>query len=151
MPHTTVLKLAIDVARGMYYLHQRQIIHRDLKTANLLLDENNNVKIGDFGVARIMEQTGCMTAETGTYRWMAPEVIEHRPYDCKADVFSFGVLLWEMLTGEVSADGVLLGPLSILLCHASLLQNHTLHTPNSLVYSQLEKFSLCKCSLLEKL
>lgn len=102
MSYPDALKLAIDVARGMYYLHQRNIIHRDLKTANLLLDENSNVKIGDFGVARIMSQTGCMTAETGTYRWMAPEVIEHRPYDCKADVFSFGILLWELLTGDVS-------------------------------------------------
>ncbi|KAJ0771137.1 putative dual-specificity kinase TKL-Pl-4 family [Helianthus annuus] len=42
-----------------------------------------------------------MTAETGTYRWMAPEVIEHKPYDHKADVFSFGVVLWELLTGKV--------------------------------------------------
>jgi serine/threonine protein kinase len=59
------------------------------------------VKIADFGVARMIETNGHMTAETGTYRWMAPEVIEHKPYDEKADVFSFGVVMWELLTCKV--------------------------------------------------
>ncbi|KXZ52483.1 hypothetical protein GPECTOR_9g527 [Gonium pectorale] len=98
---SAILKLAADVARGMDYLHQRKIIHRDLKAANLLMDDNAIVKIADFGVARVIETTGHMTAETGTYRWMAPEVIEHKPYDEKADVFSFGVVLWELLTCKV--------------------------------------------------
>eukprot|EP00878_Enallax_costatus_P020965 GHUV01022181.1.p1 GENE.GHUV01022181.1~~GHUV01022181.1.p1 ORF type:complete len:482 (+),score=159.09 GHUV01022181.1:903-2348(+) len=96
-----VLKVCVEVSRGMDYLHQRKIIHRDLKAANLLLDENGMVKIADFGVARMIEANGHMTAETGTYRWMAPEVIEHKPYDEKADVFSFGVVLWELLTCKI--------------------------------------------------
>ncbi|KAG6388486.1 hypothetical protein SASPL_149914 [Salvia splendens] len=96
-----MLKVAIDVTRGMCYLHENNILHRDLKAANLLMDENEVVKIADFGVARVLVQSGVMTAETGTYRWMAPEVIEHKPYSHKADVFSFGVMLWELLTGKV--------------------------------------------------
>ncbi|XP_050228101.1 serine/threonine-protein kinase STY17 isoform X2 [Mercurialis annua] len=97
----SLIKVATDVSRGMNYLHQNNIIHRDLKTANLLMDENEVVKVADFGVARVQTQSGVMTAETGTYRWMAPEVIEHKPYDHKADVFSFSIVLWELLTGEL--------------------------------------------------
>jgi len=100
-----VLKIALDVARGMDYLHRRQIIHRDLKTANLLIDGTGTVKIADFGVAKILDSTSSSTAETGTYRWMAPEVIEHKEYNHKVDVFSFSILLWELLTGEVPYSG----------------------------------------------
>lgn len=100
----TVIRVAIDVSKGMDYLHQNNIIHRDLKAANLLMDEHEVVKVADFGVARVQAQSGIMTAETGTYRWMAPEVIEHKPYDQKADVFSFGIVLWELLTGKLPYD-----------------------------------------------
>ncbi|KAK8963482.1 Serine/threonine-protein kinase HT1 [Platanthera guangdongensis] len=76
----SLLRVAIDVSKGMNYLHQNNIIHRDVKTANLLMDKNEVVKVADFGVARVKTQSGVMTAETGTYRWMAPEV---QPYAVK--------------------------------------------------------------------
>lgn len=96
-----VTKAGLDVARGMDYLHKNKIIHRDLKASNLLIDQNGVVKVADFGVSRIKDDKGIMTAETGTYRWMAPEIIEHRPYDTSVDVYSFGITLWELLTGSV--------------------------------------------------
>ncbi|KAH0679962.1 hypothetical protein KY290_023754 [Solanum tuberosum] len=99
-----LLSFAIDVCKGMEYLHQNNIIHRDLKAANLLMDSNNVVKVADFGVARFQNNGGVMTAETGTYRWMAPEIINHQPYDQKADVFSFAIVLWELLTAKVPYD-----------------------------------------------
>lgn len=66
---STVLKIGTEVCRGMDYLHKRKIVHRDLKAANLLMDDTGTVKIADFGVARVMDSAGVMTAETGTYRY----------------------------------------------------------------------------------
>mmetsp|Transcript_2326 Transcript_2326/g.5569 ORF Transcript_2326/g.5569 Transcript_2326/m.5569 type:complete len:548 (-) Transcript_2326:431-2074(-) len=95
-----LIKLSSGVALGMDYLHKLSIIHRDLKTANLLMDENEVVKVADFGVARVKCTDGSsMTAETGTYRWMAPEVISHQYYNHKCDVFGYGILLWELVSG----------------------------------------------------
>ncbi|KAG6390497.1 hypothetical protein SASPL_148232 [Salvia splendens] len=101
-----LLKFAIDVCKGMEYLHQKDVIHRDLKTANLLMDSSSVVKVADFGVARFQNNGGVMTAETGTYRWMAPEVINHQLYDQKADVFSFAIVLWELVTAKVPYDNM---------------------------------------------
>ena len=99
VPLKLAVKQALDVARGMAYVHGLLLIHRDLKSDNLLIFGDKSIKIADFGVARIEVQTEGMTPETGTYRWMAPEMIQHRPYTQKVDVYSFGIVLWELITG----------------------------------------------------
>ncbi|XP_029553572.1 mitogen-activated protein kinase kinase kinase 21 isoform X3 [Salmo trutta] len=114
-PHILV-NWAVQIARGMHYLHEEAvvpIIHRDLKSCNILLlekIENDDIgrktlKITDFGLAREWHNTTKMSA-AGTYSWMAPEVIKSSLFSKGSDVWSYGVLLWELLTGEVPYRGI---------------------------------------------
>ncbi|KAK9277183.1 hypothetical protein L1049_006722 [Liquidambar formosana] len=106
---STAINFALDIARGMAYLHNEPnvIVHRDLKPRNVLLVNSNadHLKVGDFGLSKLIKVQNShdvykMTGETGSYRYMAPEVFKHRRYDKKVDVFSFAMILYEMLEGD---------------------------------------------------
>ncbi|KAL3351187.1 hypothetical protein AABB24_019674 [Solanum stoloniferum] len=103
------IHMALDVARGMNYLHHLSppIVHRDLKSSNLLVDKNWTVKVGDFGLSRLKHETYLATRTgKGTPQWMAPEVLRNEPSDEKSDVYSFGVILWELATEKIPWDNL---------------------------------------------
>lgn len=95
-----IIKMGLDIARGMEYIHSQGIIHRDLKPENILLTQDFQLKIADFGVS--CQEGYCdviLDNPTGTYRWMAPEILKKKSYDRKVDVYGFGLILWEMVAG----------------------------------------------------
>ncbi len=90
-----------QIMLGLKYIHRHNILHRDLKTSNIFLQENGDLKIGDFGIARVLDAT-LQNAETvvGTPYYMSPEICQNHPYSFKSDVWSLGCILYELCTLE---------------------------------------------------
>ncbi|KAJ0682227.1 putative protein kinase TKL-Pl-4 family [Helianthus annuus] len=101
LPLNKLIKMALDVARGMEYIHSQGVVHRDLKPENILIDEDFQLKIADFGISCEEAYCDLLVDGLGTYRWMAPEVIKRKSYGRKVDVYAFGLILWEMVAGTI--------------------------------------------------
>ncbi|CAN6174495.1 unnamed protein product [Urochloa humidicola] len=109
---------ALEVALAMRHLHEQtpRVVHRDLKPSNVLLDGDGRARVADFGHARFLpDGTEALTGETGTYVYMAPEVIRCEPYTEKCDVYSFGIILNELITAEHPYIDTSYGPSKIAL------------------------------------
>jgi len=109
MPRKLQIVYAEQLAQGMNYLHtcKPPVIHRDLKPANLLIDHSGVLKISDFGLAKVRPDPKMtensqfvMTGETGSYRFMAPEVYRHEDYTETVDIYSYGMILYYLLSGR---------------------------------------------------
>ncbi|CAH2074227.1 unnamed protein product, partial [Iphiclides podalirius] len=96
-----VKKITWDLVSALYYLHSHRVLHRDLKPQNVLLDSSGRAKLCDFGLARIMtNSTHILTSIKGTPLYMAPELIDEKPYDHQADLWSLGCIVYELMAGQ---------------------------------------------------
>jgi len=108
-----VVSVAREVCLGLAYIHSRDIVHCDMKSGNILLSGAHDVKICDFGLSHLLSEAGDVVSDAaaiaigcvGTYNWMAPEVLRGEEYSKAADVYSFGMLLWEMIARKVPFQG----------------------------------------------
>jgi serine/threonine-protein kinase len=108
LPVRRALELALEVARGLAFAHEQGLVHRDVKPQNVLLNGEGEAKVTDFGIARSLDVEHGMTQTgtvLGTSNYIAPEQAGGRPVDAQTDVYSLGVVLYELLTGEVPFPG----------------------------------------------
>lgn len=110
IPWSTRMKIALDAAKGLEYLHDKSnppVIYRDLKSSNILLDEEFNAKLSDFGLAKLGpdgDKSHVSSRVMGTYGYCAPEYQRTGELTVKSDVYSFGVILLELITGRRAMD-----------------------------------------------
>jgi NIMA (never in mitosis gene a)-related kinase len=99
LPEPQVWRYLLHTLLGLHYVHSQRILHRDLKTMNLFLSEHDTVRIGDFGVARLMgTHTHFAKTMVGTPYYLSPELCENRPYNDKSDMWALGCILYELCT-----------------------------------------------------
>ena len=121
LPFDRALKFTRQLCGALEAAHHEGVVHRDLKPQNILIDANDNVYISDFGLAKSLEAEGSMMTRTGqilgTPRYMSPEQVEVKAVDRRADLYSLGLIVYEMFTGHVSGNRLPLHRSSIPPCH----------------------------------
>ncbi|OVE80076.1 hypothetical protein BVY01_00865 [bacterium I07] len=103
----TVIDYAMQIGEGLKAAHAKGIVHRDIKSSNIMVTDTNQIKVMDFGLAKLRGSTKLTktTSTIGTLAYMSPEHLQNKDIDARTDIFSFGVVLYEMLTGELPFKG----------------------------------------------
>ncbi len=119
LPVGKSLSIAVQVCEGLAEAHRPGVVHRDLKPGNIMIDREGNARILDFGIARSLAEKGITGAGmmVGTPEYISPEQAEAREVDHRSDIYSLGILLYEMVTGRVPFEGET--PLSVAMKHKS--------------------------------
>lgn len=98
-PENLILDWFVQICLAIKHMHDRKILHRDLKTQNVFLTSKGEVKIGDFGISRVLQHTyDCAQTAIGTPYYLSPEICQEKPYNQKSDIWSLGCILYEMVT-----------------------------------------------------
>ena len=137
-----ILDYFTQICLALKHIHEKKIIHRDLKSGNIFLMKNGLVKLGDFGISKGFERT-MEKAKTmvGTPYYLSPEILESKPYDAKSDIWALGVLLYEMMTFKMPFNANSLPMLSVKIMKGN-------YTPPPSIYTKDLREIVSKCLML---
>ena len=142
-PESQILDYITQICLALQHVHKKKILHRDLKSGNVFLMKSGIVKLGDFGISKGLKSTWDKAKTTvGTPYYLAPEIINNKPYDSKCDIWALGVLLYELMTFKMPFNAVSLPLLSIKI-------NRGVYKPPPGIYSNQIKDLLKSCLTLE--
>merc|ERR1719421_455245 len=130
VPEETLFDFFVQICEALHHVHSQKVLHRDLKSQNIFLMQTGRVLLGDFGISRILEATKDFARTmVGTPYYLSPEIIEERPYNYKSDIWSLGVILYELTTLKHPFDAESLHFLAIRILKGDFPSPDPMYSP----------------------